>query len=112
MQVLDKSDLDFAIAGSQYSVQEVSEWSGCRGFIVALRDESVRVDFSTELLRRARAAEIEAEKLRSVISDEKVAANELRSELEQQKVRAGDSLQCPVPKGTSMLCVTLRGCLF
>ena len=97
MQVLDKSDLEFAIAGTQYSVREVSEWSGCRGFVVAVLDKSVRVDFSTELLHRARDAETEAEKLRSIISDAKVAADELRSELDQQKVRAVDlfcSAQC------------------
>lgn len=111
MQVLDKADLDLAIADSQYSVQEVSEWSGCRGLIVAVHDESIRVDFSTELLRRARDAEIEAVKLRSVISGENVAANELRSELDQQKVRVGDLVCSAQYQSEPTYSVTLRDCL-
>ena len=72
VQVLHKQALH--LEDSQYTVEEVSEWSGCRGSVVAVRDEdaSVRVDFSTELMKRVTKAENEAEQLRHELADAKV----------------------------------------
>lgn len=89
VQVLDESDLHSAVEGSQYSVEEVLEWSGCRGSVVMVRDEeaAARVDFSTELMKRAIDSKTEANQLRSALVAEREAGSELRSALDKEKVR-------------------------
>mgnify|MGYP003338685286 CR=1 FL=1 len=78
-----------AVEGSQYSVEELLEWSGCRGSVIIVRDElaAARVDFSTELMKRAIDAETEAKQLQSDLLAEREAGSELRSALDKEKVR-------------------------
>ncbi len=88
VQVLDESGLHTATQSSQYSVEEVLQWSGCRGSVVMVREEeaAVRVDFSTALMKRAIDAKTEANKLRSDLVLEREGGSKLRSALEKAEV--------------------------
>ena len=94
--MLDKSGLHAAVEGSLYSVEEVVEWCGRRGAVVNAReeDDTVRVDFSTELMKRLSAVESELEDLRSVLRTERMDAEALRADLDKERVRRVVAIQC------------------